>query len=110
MVKITPAHDFNDWQIGQRHKLVAISVLTLDAKMVELRPTEYQGLDRYDARQKLLDELQEKGLLISAEPHKLMIPRGDRTHAVIEPMPTDEWFMNMEGLAKQGLAAVDRPS
>jgi len=107
VVKITPAHDFNDWQVGQRHKLVAISVLTLDAKMNELCPTEYQGLDRYDARQKLLDELQAKGLLVSAKPHKLMIPRGDRTHAVIEPMLTDQWFMSMEGLAKQGLAAVD---
>jgi valyl-tRNA synthetase len=107
VVKITPAHDFNDWQVGQRHQLVAISVLTLDAKMNELCPAEYQGLDRYDARQKLIDELQEKGLLVSAKPHKLMIPRGDRTHAVIEPMLTDQWFMSMEGLAKQGLAAVD---
>jgi valyl-tRNA synthetase len=107
VVKITPAHDFNDWQVGQRHKLVAVSVLTLDAKMNDVCPTEYQGLDRYDARQKLLDALQAKGLLVSAKPHKLMIPRGDRTHAVIEPMLTDQWFMSMEGLAKQGLAAVD---
>jgi valyl-tRNA synthetase len=107
VVKITPAHDFNDWQVGQRHKLVAISVLTLDARMNELCPTEYQGLDRYDARQKLLDALHEKGLLVSAKPHKLMIPRGDRTHAAIEPMLTDQWFMSMEGLAQQGLAAVD---
>src|SRR5512139_3545144 len=107
VVKITPAHDFNDWQVGQRHKLVAISVLTLDAKMNDICPAEYQGLDRYDARQKLLDELQAQGLLVSAKPHKLMIPRGDRTHAVIEPMLTDQWFMSMEGLAKQGLAAVD---
>ncbi|OYX28402.1 MAG: valine--tRNA ligase, partial [Hydrogenophilales bacterium 32-62-9] len=97
VVKITPAHDFNDWQIGQRHKLVAISVLTLDAKMNDLCPTEYQGLDRYVARQQLLDDLQAKGLLVSAKPHKLMIPRGDRTHAVIEPMLTDQWFMSMEG-------------
>jgi valyl-tRNA synthetase len=107
VVKITPAHDFNDWLVGQRHKLVAISVLTLDARMNEVCPTEYQGLDRYDARQKLLDELQAQGLLVSAKPHKLMIPRGDRTHAAIEPMLTDQWFMSMEGLAKQGLAAVD---
>jgi valyl-tRNA synthetase len=107
VVKITPAHDFNDWQVGQRHKLVAISVLTLDAKMNDLCPSEYQGLDRYDARQKLLDELQAKGLLVSAKPHKLMIPRGDRTHAAIEPMLTDQWFMSMDGLAQQGLAAVD---
>jgi len=107
VVKITPAHDFNDWQVGQRHKLVAISVLTLDAKMNDFCPTEYQGLDRYEARQKLLDELQATGLLVSAKPHRLMIPRGDRTHVAIEPMLTDQWFMSMEGLAKQGLAAVD---
>ncbi|MEW6119908.1 MAG: valine--tRNA ligase [Pseudomonadota bacterium] len=107
VVKITPAHDFNDWQVGQRHKLVALSVLTLDAKMNDVCPAEYQGLDRYAARQKLLDELQSKGLLVSAKPHKLMIPRGDRTHAVIEPMLTDQWFMSMEGLAKRALGVVD---
>ncbi len=107
VVKITPAHDFNDWQVGQRHHLVAISVFTLDAKMNDLSPTEYQGLDRYAARQKVLDELQAKALLVSAKPHKLMIPRGDRTHAVIEPMLTDQWFMSMESLAKRGLDVVD---
>ncbi len=107
VVKITPAHDFNDWQVGQRHKLVAISVLTLDAKMNDVCPAEYQGLDRYDARQKLLDALQAQGLLVSAKPHKLMIPRGDRTHAVIEPMLTDQWFMSMESLAKRALGVVD---
>jgi valyl-tRNA synthetase len=107
VVKITPAHDFNDWQVGQRHKLAAISVLTLDAKINEFGPTEYQGLDRYVARQKILDELQAKGLLVSAKPHKLQIPRGDRTHAVIEPMLTDQWFMSMESLAKRGLEVVD---
>ncbi|MDR3395381.1 MAG: valine--tRNA ligase [Parasulfuritortus sp.] len=107
VVKITPAHDFNDWQVGQRHRLAAISVLTLDAKINDFGPSEYQGLDRYVARQKILDELQAKGLLVSAKPHKLMIPRGDRTHAVIEPMLTDQWFMSMEGLAKQALGVVD---
>ena len=107
VVKITPAHDFNDWQVGQRHKLAAINVLTLDAKMNDLAPAEYQGLDRYVARQKILDELQAKGLLVSAKPHKLQIPRGDRNHAVIEPMLTDQWFMSMEGLAKQALGVVD---
>jgi valyl-tRNA synthetase len=107
VVKITPAHDFNDWQVGQRHHLAAISVLTLDARINEFGPSEYQGLDRYVARQKILDELQAKGLLVSAKPHKLMIPRGDRTHAVIEPMLTDQWFMSMEGLARQALKVVD---
>jgi len=108
VVKITPAHDFNDWQVGQRHKLAAINVLTLDARMNEFAPTEYQGLDRYVARQKILDELQAKGLLVSAKPHKLQIPRGDRTHAVIEPMLTDQWFMSMEGLARRALDVVDK--
>ncbi len=107
VVKITPAHDFNDWQVGQRHHLAAINVLTLDARMNDLAPAEYQGLDRYVARQKILDELQARGLLVSAKPHKLQIPRGDRTHAVIEPMLTDQWFMSMEGLAKQALGVVD---
>jgi valyl-tRNA synthetase len=107
VVKITPAHDFNDWQVGQRHQLASISVLTLDARMNEFAPAEYQGLDRYVARQQILDELQAKGLLVSAKPHKLMIPRGDRTHAVVEPMLTDQWFMSMESLAKRGLQAVD---
>ncbi len=107
VVKITPAHDFNDWQVGQRHQLPAISVLTLDAKMNEFVPAEYQGLDRYVARQKVLDELQARGLLVSAKPHKLMIPRGDRTHAVVEPMLTDQWFMSMEGLAKRALGVVE---
>ncbi len=107
VVKITPAHDFNDWQVGQRHNLPAINVLTLDAKMNDLAPAEYQGLDRYAARQKVLDELQAKGLLVSAKPHKLMIPRGDRSHAVIEPMLTDQWYMAMEGLAKRALGVVE---
>jgi valyl-tRNA synthetase len=107
VVKITPAHDFNDWQVGQRHRLAAINVLTLDAKINEFGPSEYQGMDRYDARQKILEELQEKGLLVSAKPHKLMIPRGDRSHAVIEPMLTDQWFMSMAGLARQALDVVD---
>ncbi|TCJ19536.1 valine--tRNA ligase [Parasulfuritortus cantonensis] len=107
VVKITPAHDFNDWQVGQRHNLAAINVLTLDARMNEFAPAEYQGLDRYVARQKILDELQAKGLLVSAKPHKLMIPRGDRTHSVIEPMLTDQWFMSMAGLARDALKVVD---
>jgi valyl-tRNA synthetase len=107
VVKITPAHDFNDWQVGQRHHLVPINIFTLDAKINDLGPTEYQGMDRYAARQKILDALQAQGLLISAKPHKLMIPRGDRTQAVIEPFLTDQWFMSMEGLAKRGLEVVD---
>ncbi|MCU0840338.1 MAG: valine--tRNA ligase [Thiobacillaceae bacterium] len=107
VVKITPAHDFNDWQVGQRHHLPAIGVLTLDARINEFGPAEYQGLDRYAAREKILQDLQARGLLVSAKPHKLMIPRGDRSHAVIEPMLTDQWYMAMEGLAKRALGVVE---
>ncbi|KAB2312997.1 valine--tRNA ligase [Betaproteobacteria bacterium SCN2] len=106
VVKITPAHDFNDYAVGSRHKLAPISIFTLDAKINELGPIEYQGLDRYVAREKILADLKDKGLLKAAKPHKLMVPRGDRTHAVIEPMLTDQWFMAMEGLARRGLDVV----
>jgi len=106
-VKITPAHDFNDWQVGQRHKLIPISIFTLDAKINDLAPTEYQGLDRYDARARIVEDLQAKGLLEDTKKHKLMVPRSDRTHAVIEPMLTDQWFVKMEGLAARGLKVVE---
>ncbi|MHB1247402.1 MAG: valine--tRNA ligase [Sulfuriferula sp.] len=106
VVKITPAHDFNDYAIGVRHKLPPISVLTLDAKMNDLCPIEYQGLDRYVAREKLLAELQAKDFLVAAKPHKLMVPRGDRTGTVIEPMLTDQWFVAMEQMGVNGLDAV----
>ncbi len=106
VVKITPAHDFNDYAVGIRHKLPPIGVLTLDAKMNDLCPTEYQGLDRYVAREKLLAELQAKDLLVAAKPHKLMVPRGDRTGAVIEPMLTDQWFVAMQQMGASGLDAV----
>ncbi|BBP01319.1 valine--tRNA ligase [Sulfuriferula nivalis] len=106
VVKITPAHDFNDYAVGARHHLAPISVLTLDAKMNDLCPTEYQGLDRYVARKKLLAELTEKNQLAHAKPHKLMVPRGDRTNTVIEPMLTDQWFVDMAEMGKQGLEVV----
>ncbi len=106
VVKITPAHDFNDYAVGQRHQLAPIGIFTLDAKINELGPAEYQGLDRYVAREKILADLKDRNLLKAAKPHKLMVPRGDRTHAVIEPMLTDQWFMAMEGLAKRGLDVV----
>ncbi|MCS6787592.1 MAG: valine--tRNA ligase, partial [Thiobacillaceae bacterium] len=107
-VKITPAHDFNDWQVGQRHRLPAINVFTLDARINEFGPAEYQGLDRYAARERILQQLQTRGLLVSARPHKLMVPRGDRSGAVIEPMLTDQWFMAMQGLAQRALEVVER--
>jgi len=107
-VKITPAHDFNDYQVGLRHHLEPLSILTLDAKINDLAPTEYQGIDRYEARKKIVADLDAQGLLVETKPHKLMVPRGDRTHVVIEPMLTDQWYVAMEGLAKRGLEVVAR--
>ncbi|MBP6056925.1 MAG: valine--tRNA ligase [Nitrosomonas sp.] len=105
-VKITPAHDFNDYQVGQQHQLVPINIFTLDGKINELAPTEYQGMDRFDARKKIVIDLQAQGFLVEIKPHKLMAPRGDRTNTIIEPMLTDQWYVAMEGLAKRGLEVV----
>ncbi|NWG31497.1 MAG: valine--tRNA ligase [Rhodocyclaceae bacterium] len=94
-VKITPAHDFNDWQIGHRHGLTPINIFTLDARINEHGPEKYRGLDRYEARKMIVADLEAAGLLVSVKPHKLMVPRGDRTGEVIEPMLTDQWFVAM---------------
>jgi len=94
-VKITPAHDFNDWQVGHRHQLTPISVFTLDARINEHGAEKYRGMDRYEARKAIVADLEAEGLLVSVKPHKLMVPRGDRTNAVIEPMLTDQWFVAM---------------
>ncbi|MDD5330530.1 MAG: valine--tRNA ligase [Sulfuricella sp.] len=105
-VKITPAHDFNDYQVGQRHHLEPLCILTLDAKINDLAPDAYQGMDRYEARKRIVADLEAQGLLVETKPHKLMVPRGDRTHSVIEPMLTDQWYVAMEGLARRGLEVV----
>ncbi|RZI41863.1 valine--tRNA ligase [Herbaspirillum sp. HC18] len=101
-VKITPAHDFNDYAIGQRHNLQQINIMTLDAKINENAPAKYQGMDRYDARKQIVADLEAQGLLESVKPHKLMVPRGDRTGVVIEPMLTDQWFVAMSKPAPEG--------
>ena len=101
-VKITPAHDFNDYAVGQRHNLPQISIMTLDAKINENAPAKYQGMDRYDARKQIVADLEAQGLLESVKPHKLMVPRGDRTGVVIEPMLTDQWFVAMSKPAPEG--------
>ncbi|MBC3917564.1 valine--tRNA ligase [Undibacterium sp. CY18W] len=101
-VKITPAHDFNDYAVGQRHNLEKISILTLDAKINENGPAQYQGMDRFVARKQIVADLDAQGLLESVKPHKLMVPRGDRTNVVIEPMLTDQWFMAMSKAAPEG--------
>ncbi len=94
-VKITPAHDFNDYAVGQRHSLAQINVLTLDAKINENGPEKYRGLDRYDARKRIVADLEALGLLVAAKPHKMMVPRCARTGAAVEPMLTDQWFVAM---------------
>ena len=101
-VKITPAHDFNDWKVGQRHGLEPIGVLTLDAKINDNGPAVYRGLDRYDARKRVLVDLEAQGLLDSAQPHKMMVPRCARTNEVVEPMLTDQWFVAMSKPAPEG--------
>ncbi|MFA7664490.1 MAG: valine--tRNA ligase [Burkholderiaceae bacterium] len=95
IVKVTPAHDFNDYAVGQRHDLPVLPVLTLDARINDNGPARYRGLDRFEARQRIVADLEQLGLLESVKPHKLMVPRGDRTQAVIEPMLTDQWFVAM---------------
>ncbi|MGO3711416.1 valine--tRNA ligase [Alcaligenes aquatilis] len=95
VVKVTPAHDFNDYAVGQRHGLEMISILTLDAHIADTAPEAYQGLERFAARKQIVTDLQAQGLLQAVKPHKLMVPRGDRTNTVIEPMLTDQWFVAM---------------
>ena len=109
-VKITPAHDFNDYAIGQRHQLPLINILTPDAAINDNAPEKYRGLDRYAARKVVLADLTEAGLLVEEKKHKLQVPRGDRTGQVIEPYLTDQWFVKMEDLAVRGLELVENGS
>ncbi len=95
-VKITPAHDFNDWQIGQRHGLAPIPILALDATVNDNAPAKYRGLDRYVARKAVLADLEAAGLLVSEKPHKMVVPRCGRTGEIVEPMLTDQWFVAMK--------------
>ena len=138
VVKVTPAHDFNDYAVGQRHKLPMINIFTPDAKVVShttyIDPTQqpndakqgniaillpikatvgfkkYAGLDRYDARKAVLADLEAAELLVETKPHKLQVPRGDRTGQVIEPYLTDQWFVAMDEFAKRGLELAENGS
>jgi valyl-tRNA synthetase len=102
VVKVTPAHDFNDYAVGQRHGLPMISVLTLDAMINDEAPEAYRGLERFEARKRIVADLEALGLLVDVKKHKLMVPRGDRTNSVIEPMLTDQWFVAMSKPAPEG--------
>ena len=105
-VKITPAHDFNDYEVGQRHQLAQVNIFTPDAKINE-NGGQYRGLDRFDARKKIVADLEAAGLIEKIEPHKLKVPRGDRTNAVIEPYLTDQWYVKIAPLAEPALRAVE---
>ncbi|HEV2607553.1 MAG TPA: valine--tRNA ligase [Xanthomonadaceae bacterium] len=107
VVKVTPAHDFNDYAVGQRHGLPLISIFTPDAAVNDNAPEKYRGLDRYDARKAVLADLEEADLLIETKKHKLQVPRGDRTGQIIEPYLTDQWFVKMDTLAARGLTLAE---
>ncbi|MCF6775025.1 valine--tRNA ligase [Thiotrichales bacterium 19X7-9] len=105
-VKITPAHDFNDYEVGMRHDLTLFNILTKDAKINENAPKVYQGLGRFEARKRIVEDLEAIDLLDQVKPHVLKVPRGDRSGEVIEPFLTDQWFMKMDGLAKPAIDVV----
>jgi valyl-tRNA synthetase len=106
-VKITPAHDFNDYAIGRRHNLPLINVFTPDAHLNEVAPPALRGLPRFVARERIVAQLEAAGLIERIEPHKLMIPRGDRSGEVIEPYLTDQWYVRIEPLAVPAIKAVE---
>ena len=108
VVKVTPAHDFNDYAVAQRHNLPMLSIFTLDAKMNEHVPEIYRGLDRFDARKKAVEQLKEQNLLEKTEPHRLMVPRCARTGQIIEPMLTDQWFIAMSKPATNGKSIAQK--
>jgi valyl-tRNA synthetase len=106
-VKITPAHDFNDYEIGKRHGLPEYNILNDDAAINDAAPEAYRGLDRFDARKKIVADLEKLGLLDKVEDYQQTLPRGDRSGAVIEPYLTDQWYVEIEALAKPAIEAVE---
>jgi valyl-tRNA synthetase len=106
-VKITPAHDFNDYAVGQRHSLPLINVFTPDARMNDTAPSALRGLDRFAARTRIVELLEAAGSVERVDAHKLMVPRGDRSGAVVEPYLTDQWYVKVAPLAAPAIAAVE---
>jgi len=107
-VKITPAHDFNDYAMGQRHHLPIINIMTLDAHLNNEVPEIYRGLERFAARKKIVADLTALELIEKIEPHENNIPRGDRSGVIIEPLLTDQWFVKMDGMAKAAINAYEK--
>jgi valyl-tRNA synthetase len=106
-VKITPAHDFNDYEVGARHSLPVLNVFTPNAALNDSVPAAYQGLDRFAARQRVIADLEAAGLIEKIDKHQLNVPRGERTNAVLEPYLTDQWYVKIAPLAAPALAAVE---
>lgn len=106
-VKITPAHDFNDYDVGKRHDLPLLNIMTIDAR-IHLPESKYHELDRYAARKQIVADLEAQGLLERVQDHKLMVPRGDRSGTVIEPYLTDQWFVKAAPLAAEAIRVVEQ--
>ena len=107
-VKITPAHDFNDYEIGQRHELLTINIFDRDAALNANVPERYRGLDRFEARERVVEDLEAEGLLDGVSEHSAMIPRGDRSGVIVEPLLTDQWYVRAETLAGPAIEAVEQ--
>jgi len=108
VVKVTPAHDFNDYAVGQRHKLPIIGILNLQGFVNDAAPSHYQGLERFAARKQVIADLEAQSYLVKTDKHKLKVPRGDRTGVVIEPMLTDQWFVAMSKPASDGKSITQK--
>ena len=106
-VKITPAHDFNDYEVGERNNLEKINIFTHDAAINNNSPEKYRGLDRFEARKEIVADLDALGLLDEVKDHTLQVPRADRGGAIVEPYLTDQWYVAIEDLAKPAIEAVD---
>ncbi len=106
-LKITPAHDFNDYLVGERHGLTPINIFTIDAKTNDETPPRYRNLDRFEARKRVVADLEKQGLIEKTQAHRMKVPRGDRSHTVIEPFLTDQWFVKAQPLAAPAMEAVE---
>src|ERR1041385_697765 len=107
-VKITPAHDFNDYEVARRHGLHPLTILRLDAPLNDQAPQKYRGLERFAARKQVIADLRAADLLVSEKPYKLRVPRSGRTGVIVEPMLSDQWFLKMETMARDALEVVER--
>ena len=106
-VRITPAHDFNDYEVGKRHNLPVINILNDDATLNDAVPARFRGLDRYAARSQVVAELEALGLVERIEDHMMAVPRGERSGVVIEPYMSDQWYVKIQPLADPAIKVVE---